>query len=384
MICTDPARDHGLIMVVEHPKDLAAFERTGRFKGVYHVLLGRLSPHDGSGPEHISAAGLVARVQKGERARGDPRDEPGRRRRRDRAAAREDARPGRSRRSRGSRAASRPAARSTSRAPRCSPKRSSTGGRRATREGRGQRAVSLDLRLNQRLDLSLKLAPQIIQSIELLQLPAMDLMDVIEAELDTNEFLEMVPKTETPLRAKRSSRTTGPPWHGPGRRRRDDDGGAGWHEAFGAPRAARCRRRPRPEQDRGDEQHRLVGADAPGVGARAVPDASGRGAPRRARRADHLQPRRQRLPGVPARGRARAARRPLHARGGRAGPEADPDARAQGGRGAERGRVPAPAARPGRIPTTSSSARSSRSTSTTSRRTGSRRSRGRSTSRSRR
>ena len=64
-ICSDAARDHGVIMVVEHPKDLVAFERTGRFKGVYHVLLGRLSPHDGSGPEHISAAGLVARVAGG-------------------------------------------------------------------------------------------------------------------------------------------------------------------------------------------------------------------------------------------------------------------------------------------------------------------------------
>jgi recombination protein RecR len=64
-ICTDAGRDHGLVMVVEHPKDLAAFERTGRYKGVYHVLLGRLSPHDGSGPEHISAAGLVARVGSG-------------------------------------------------------------------------------------------------------------------------------------------------------------------------------------------------------------------------------------------------------------------------------------------------------------------------------
>ncbi len=58
--------------------------------------------------------------------------------------------------------------------------------------------MSLDLRLNQRLDLSLKLAPQIIQSIELLQLPAMDLQDVIQAELDTNEFLEIVPREERP------------------------------------------------------------------------------------------------------------------------------------------------------------------------------------------
>jgi recombination protein RecR len=64
-ICADASRDHGIVMVVEHPKDLAAFERIGRFRGVYHVLLGRLSPHDGSGPEHTSAAGLAARVKAG-------------------------------------------------------------------------------------------------------------------------------------------------------------------------------------------------------------------------------------------------------------------------------------------------------------------------------
>lgn len=64
-VCADASRDHAMIMVVEHPKDLAAFERLGRYRGVYHVLLGRLSPHDGSGPEHIAAAGLVARVKRG-------------------------------------------------------------------------------------------------------------------------------------------------------------------------------------------------------------------------------------------------------------------------------------------------------------------------------
>jgi len=56
--------------------------------------------------------------------------------------------------------------------------------------------MGLDLRLNQRLDLQLKLAPQIIQSIELLQLPAIDLLDVIEQELDTNEFLEKADAAE--------------------------------------------------------------------------------------------------------------------------------------------------------------------------------------------
>jgi RNA polymerase sigma-54 factor len=50
--------------------------------------------------------------------------------------------------------------------------------------------VGLDIRLNQRLDLQLKLSPQIIQSIEMLQLPSLDLLEVIEKELDTNEFLE--------------------------------------------------------------------------------------------------------------------------------------------------------------------------------------------------
>lgn len=64
-ICDDATRDHGMVMVVEHPRDLAALERTARYRGVYHVLLGRLSPHDGSGPEHISAAALVARVKRG-------------------------------------------------------------------------------------------------------------------------------------------------------------------------------------------------------------------------------------------------------------------------------------------------------------------------------
>ena len=53
--------------------------------------------------------------------------------------------------------------------------------------------MRLDIGLNQRLDLQLRLAPQIIMSIELLQLPAMDLLDAIEQELDTNEFLEKGP-----------------------------------------------------------------------------------------------------------------------------------------------------------------------------------------------
>lgn len=65
--------------------------------------------------------------------------------------------------------------------------------------------MGLDIRLNQRLDLQLRLAPQIIQSIELLQLPAMDLLDMIETELDTNEFLE---KVSTDPASDESSTTT--------------------------------------------------------------------------------------------------------------------------------------------------------------------------------
>jgi RNA polymerase sigma-54 factor len=57
--------------------------------------------------------------------------------------------------------------------------------------------MALELRMHQKLDLQLRLAPQIIQSIELLQLPAIDLLDVIEQELDTNEFLEKGEGTET-------------------------------------------------------------------------------------------------------------------------------------------------------------------------------------------
>jgi RNA polymerase sigma-54 factor len=96
--------------------------------------------------------------------------------------------------------------------------------------------VSLDLRLNHRLDLSLKLAPQIIQSIELLQLPAMDLMDVIEAELDTNEFLELAPRTDSVPRDGATAVVD----NGPVTAAEESEGGdevAGWHDAFGAPRA---------------------------------------------------------------------------------------------------------------------------------------------------
>lgn len=62
-ICADPRRDAGVVLVVEQPRDLLALEQTGMFRGVYHVLLGRLSPMDGIGPDALTVADLIARVE---------------------------------------------------------------------------------------------------------------------------------------------------------------------------------------------------------------------------------------------------------------------------------------------------------------------------------
>ncbi len=62
-ICSDPGRDQGIICVVEDPKDVAAIEKTGGHPGVYHVLLGALSPLDGIGPDQICIQDLVGRVK---------------------------------------------------------------------------------------------------------------------------------------------------------------------------------------------------------------------------------------------------------------------------------------------------------------------------------
>ena len=61
-ICTDHRRDPSLICVVEEPNDLLAMERTGEFKGRYHVLLGALSPLDGIGPDDLKIRELLARL----------------------------------------------------------------------------------------------------------------------------------------------------------------------------------------------------------------------------------------------------------------------------------------------------------------------------------
>lgn len=64
-ICSDPRRDPSVICVVETPRDVTLFERTGSFRGLYHVLGGRLAPLDGIGPDRLTFQPLVDRVQRG-------------------------------------------------------------------------------------------------------------------------------------------------------------------------------------------------------------------------------------------------------------------------------------------------------------------------------
>ena len=64
-ICKDPRRDQNVLCVVEQVRDLLAIEQAGSFRGVYHVLQGRLSPLDGVGPEQLSINKLVARLKEG-------------------------------------------------------------------------------------------------------------------------------------------------------------------------------------------------------------------------------------------------------------------------------------------------------------------------------
>ena len=62
-ICANPKRDHSTIMVVENTRDLAAYEKTGKFDGVYHVLHGAISPMLGIGPDDIKLKELMKRLQ---------------------------------------------------------------------------------------------------------------------------------------------------------------------------------------------------------------------------------------------------------------------------------------------------------------------------------
>ncbi len=65
-ICRDPKRDRGQLCVVEQPRDVIALEQPGTYRGLYHVLLGRIAPLDGVGPEQLTIEALVERVAGGE------------------------------------------------------------------------------------------------------------------------------------------------------------------------------------------------------------------------------------------------------------------------------------------------------------------------------
>ncbi len=63
-ICSDVSRDKSVIMVVEQPLDILAFEKTGRYKGIYHVLHGAINPLENVGPDEIYISDLIKRINK--------------------------------------------------------------------------------------------------------------------------------------------------------------------------------------------------------------------------------------------------------------------------------------------------------------------------------
>lgn len=65
-VCSNPARDKGIICVVENPRDVIQMEKTNEFKGTYHVLHGAISPMDNVGPEDIRIKELMARITSGQ------------------------------------------------------------------------------------------------------------------------------------------------------------------------------------------------------------------------------------------------------------------------------------------------------------------------------
>jgi recombination protein RecR len=64
-LCADPGRDAGVLCVVEQPRDLNSLERAGTYRGLYHVLGGRLAPLENVGPEKLTIDGLLARIHQG-------------------------------------------------------------------------------------------------------------------------------------------------------------------------------------------------------------------------------------------------------------------------------------------------------------------------------
>lgn len=64
-VCSDPSRDRSQICVVEQPQDVVTLQSSGAYNGLYHVLGGAISPLDGIGPEHLSFAKLIKRIENG-------------------------------------------------------------------------------------------------------------------------------------------------------------------------------------------------------------------------------------------------------------------------------------------------------------------------------
>ena len=64
-LCRDPRRDQSIVCVIEQSRDLLALEKAGTYTGVYHVLLGRLAPLQGMGPEQLTVDALESRVRSG-------------------------------------------------------------------------------------------------------------------------------------------------------------------------------------------------------------------------------------------------------------------------------------------------------------------------------
>lgn len=65
LICSDPRRDSTVVCIVEQPRDLSSIERSGMFRGLYHVLHGKLAPLDNMGPDNLTIDQLMLRVEKG-------------------------------------------------------------------------------------------------------------------------------------------------------------------------------------------------------------------------------------------------------------------------------------------------------------------------------
>jgi recombination protein RecR len=63
--CADPKRDRSMLCVVEMPRDVSQIEKTGEYRGLYHVLMGRLSPLEGIGPKDIRIRELLSRIEGG-------------------------------------------------------------------------------------------------------------------------------------------------------------------------------------------------------------------------------------------------------------------------------------------------------------------------------